>query len=68
MREDRICPYCGKVNRNLYLDETDGWMECIDCGKVSKDFLPVKVVEIPVLKQGSLRNQGFSVKSIYSVR
>ena len=28
---DVICPECGHVNRSLYLDETDGWMECENC-------------------------------------
>ena len=36
---DVICPYCGAVNRELFLDETDGVMECEECGQV------VKVVE-----------------------
>jgi transcription elongation factor Elf1 len=25
------CPICGTVNKNLYLEETDGWMECEKC-------------------------------------
>lgn len=29
---DATCPMCGKINRALILDETDGWMECIRCG------------------------------------
>ena len=24
---DVKCPVCGTVNHNLYLEETDGWME-----------------------------------------
>lgn len=36
---DVICPFCGSVNRELFLDETDGVMECEGCGQV------VKVVE-----------------------
>ncbi|MBO6159168.1 MAG: hypothetical protein J6P72_07920, partial [Firmicutes bacterium] len=31
---DLRCPICGTVNRGLYLEETDGWMECENCGKV----------------------------------
>ena len=26
---DVRCPYCGKLNRSVYLEETNGWMECI---------------------------------------
>lgn len=24
------CPYCGAINR-VYLEETDGWLECDNC-------------------------------------
>ena len=33
---DFNCPICGKRNRNLDLDETNGWMECERCGKAMK--------------------------------
>ena len=33
---DRICPVCGYLNRNMYLEETDGWMECEQCGRISQ--------------------------------
>ena len=36
---DAKCPLCGTVNRRLYLDETDGWMECEHCRE------PVRVPE-----------------------
>ena len=29
---DVKCPICGAVNRSLFLEETDGWMECDHCG------------------------------------
>jgi len=29
---DVKCPVCGAMNRSLYLEETDGWMECEACG------------------------------------
>ena len=32
---DRVCPVCGQINRGLYLDETDGFMECERCKEVS---------------------------------
>ena len=41
---DAICPHCGKLNRNLYLRETGGTMECESCMEVvkltKKDILP----------------------------
>ena len=30
-KTDVTCPICGTVNRDLYLEETDGWMECEHC-------------------------------------
>ncbi len=33
---DVKCPVCGKVNRGLYLEETDGWMECEACSEVTR--------------------------------
>lgn len=29
---DVKCPICGRINRSLYLEETEGWMECDKCG------------------------------------
>jgi uncharacterized Zn finger protein len=45
------CPCCGHRNIDLYLDETEGWMECEKCGEltqVSKRF--AKAVKIPVFR------------------
>jgi len=33
---DVKCPICGTINHNLYLEETDGWMECEHCQKTVK--------------------------------
>ena len=33
---NRSCPFCGHLNKHLYLEETDGWMECEKCHKDSK--------------------------------
>ena len=30
-----ICPVCGRMNRQLFLEETYGSFECEDCGTVS---------------------------------
>lgn len=35
-RYDVKCPHCGKVNKDLYLWETEGWYECEHCGKMSQ--------------------------------
>ena len=29
-----ICPVCGCVNKNVDLDETEGWAECCKCEAV----------------------------------
>ena len=34
MSYDVKCPNCGVINRQLNLDETNGLMECIQCGAV----------------------------------
>ncbi len=41
---DVRCPICNTLNRRLYLEETQGWMECEHCQQV------VKVLSIPGLK------------------
>lgn len=28
------CPYCGAINK-VYLEESEGWMECDQCLKTS---------------------------------
>ena len=39
MTYDVACPVCGRVNHRLYLEETEGWMECEYCG-ASSQHLP----------------------------
>lgn len=36
---DVKCPICGHVNHNLYLEETEGWMECEKCGSMTVNAL-----------------------------
>ena len=31
-RENVRCPVCGTMNRSLDLEETEGMMECTECG------------------------------------
>lgn len=33
---DVKCPVCGTENRNLYLEETNGYMECEKCRSIIK--------------------------------
>ncbi len=44
-----ICPVCGAVNRNLYLEETGGWMECESCC-CAVDLRDPKKITVPVFK------------------
>lgn len=46
-RYDVKCPVCGTVNKELYLDETDGWMECEHCHNDVQLFLSPKLKAIP---------------------
>ena len=45
---DVKCPICGYVNHNLYLEETDGWMECEKCGSMTKSKQFGNTIRIPV--------------------
>ena len=50
-RYDVSCPCCGYRNINLYLEETDGFMECARCGEltqVSKRFM--RLIKIPAFR------------------
>ena len=33
---DVKCPNCGKLNKDLLLQDSDGWMECEECGGISR--------------------------------
>lgn len=56
---DVKCPLCGTVNKNLYLEESDGWMECEHCRQVvlvlSADGVPHKRVPAYTPYQLTLR-------------
>lgn len=46
---DVKCPVCGVVNHSLFLEETDGWMECEHCGHTAKYcWEPQTKKQIPV--------------------
>jgi hypothetical protein len=42
------CPVCGKENKDVYLEETDGWMECERCYTKVKARESSKTVRIPL--------------------
>ena len=54
MTYDVACPVCGRINRSLYLDETEGWMECEYCGNSTQDMSFQKMVKIPVIRMEQL--------------
>ena len=54
MTYDVACPVCGRINRSLYLEETEGWMECEYCGNSTQDLSFQKMVRIPVLRMEQL--------------
>ena len=54
MTYDVICPVCGRINRSLYLEETEGWMECEYCGNSTQDMSFQKMVRIPVIRMDQL--------------
>ena len=50
MTYDVACPICGRINRSLYLEETEGWMECECCGNTLQDLSFRKKAKIPVFR------------------
>lgn len=58
---DLRCPVCGTVNRGLYLEETDGWMECENCGNVTQNMEHRQTVLIPILLRSQSRNDNKQV-------
>ena len=54
MTYDVTCPVCGRINRSLYLEETEGWMECEYCGNSSQDMSFQKTVRIPMIRMDQL--------------
>ena len=53
---DLRCPICGAVNRGLYLEETDGWMECEKCGNVTQSMEHRQTVLIPLILETQSRS------------
>ena len=53
---DLRCPICGTVNRGLYLEETDGWMECEKCENVTQSMEHRQTVLIPLILKTQSRS------------
>ena len=49
---DVKCPLCGALNKNVYLEETDGFMECCKCGLtvLVEEHSSYKWYNIPVVE------------------
>lgn len=50
---DVRCPICGELNHNLYLEETDGWMECEHCHQAVQILAYAKTKPILFIPAGS---------------
>ena len=58
---DLRCPICGAVNRGLYLEETEGWMECEKCGNVTQSMEHRQTVLIPLILKTQSRSDNNKV-------
>ena len=58
---DLRCSICGTVNRGLYLEETDGWMECEKCGIVTQSMEHRQTVLIPLIFRAQSRSDNKQV-------
>ena len=47
---------CSQLNRGLYLEETDGWMECEKCGNVTQSMEHRQTVLIPLILKTQSRS------------
>ena len=49
---DIKCPICGTVNKQLYLEETNGWMECEHCGNAvdMSKYVNWRLIPFPLTK------------------
>lgn len=50
MEYNEKCPICGTENKQLNLDETNGWFICEHCGYEVNNLTHCKGVKVPVLK------------------
>ena len=50
---DGCCPFCGRRNTGLLLEETDGWMECERCHRDVHLCSRADLTKVPVLRAGT---------------
>jgi uncharacterized Zn finger protein len=61
---DLRCPICGTVNRGLYFEETDGWMECEKCGNATQSMEHRQTVLIPLILKTQSRSDNKNLDRI----
>lgn len=54
---DARCPVCGHMNHNLFLEETDGWMECEKCNAATKSLKSEDTIRIPLKSLKTIKPQ-----------
>lgn len=54
---DVKCPVCGSMNHSLYLEETEGWMECSCCGCTARYLRDRREAVAPALVIRNLKRQ-----------
>ena len=52
---DVKCPICEKLNKSLNLEETDGWMECENCGNAVQILKYAKIHRIPTYQMSDVK-------------
>ena len=61
---DVSCPCCGYRNKALYLEETEGWMECEKCGNVTQSMEHRQTVLIPLILKTQSRSDNKNLDRI----
>ncbi len=54
---DVRCPVCGHMNHNLFLEETDGWMECEKCNAATRSLKSEDTICIPLKSLKTIKPQ-----------
>ena len=54
---DVSCPVCGHMNHNLFLEETDGWMECENCNAATRSLKSEDTIRIPLKRLKTIKPQ-----------
>ena len=54
---DVRCPVCGHMNHNLFLEETDGWMECEKCNVATRSLKYEDTIRIPLKSLKTIKPQ-----------